>query len=249
MAAEDYDLQDYEDQEWDLDDSAGQQEISHDFINGGEKRFAGRVGIDVIEDYISDNYPAGAYRASVASADEETERLFSVKQAEGDITLSAGVDAAGATAEQREMYREIADIFERRFELFVQKNLDYDSSFLSAGKVEQALDSGGGPFDTVEEANLYKLFTRIQDKDQRFYSLAFTDNEYRVGEAAAETAGDAAIWYSGFSKLRWSNRWGTTTTTARTVVKTTRARHTSSTVSPSVSRRSSETKPFYVPLS
>lgn len=39
MSAEDFDLQDFEDQEWDLDESAGQQEISHDFINGGEKRF------------------------------------------------------------------------------------------------------------------------------------------------------------------------------------------------------------------
>jgi len=169
--------------------------------NGGRKKFAGRVGIDVLEDYISDNYPAGAYRAVLQNEDatpvehDETERLFSVSQAEGDIILSAGIDASGATAEQRQMYREIADIFERRFELFVQKNLDYDSSFLSAGKVEQALDSGGGPFDTVEEANLYKLFTRIQDKDQRFYSLAFTENEDRVGEAAAETAGDAAVYW------------------------------------------------------
>jgi len=111
------------------------------------------------------------------------------------VSLDVEVDVTDTNHQQCEMYREIADIFERRFELFVQKNLDYDSSFLSAGKVEQALDSGGGPFDSVEEANLYKLFTRIQDKDQRFYSLAFTDNEDRVGEAAAETAGDAAVYW------------------------------------------------------
>lgn len=37
--SDNFDLQDFEDQEWDLDESAGQQEISHDFINGGEKRF------------------------------------------------------------------------------------------------------------------------------------------------------------------------------------------------------------------
>jgi hypothetical protein len=111
------------------------------------------------------------------------------------VTLEVEVDISGATEQQAEMYQEMADIFGSRFELFVQKNLDYDSSFLSAGKVEQALDSGGGPFDSVEEANLYKLFTRIQDKDQRFYSLAFTDNEDRVGEAAAETAGDAAVYW------------------------------------------------------
>lgn len=114
---------------------------------------------------------------------------------EDTVTLEVEVDVSGATDEQVEMYREMADIFEDRFALFVQKNLDYDSSFLSAGKVEQALDSGGGPFDSEREANLYKLFTRIQDKDQRFYSLAFTGNEDRVGESAAETAGDAGVYW------------------------------------------------------
>ena len=39
MSDQDFDLQDFENQEWDLDGSAGQQEISHDFINGSEKRF------------------------------------------------------------------------------------------------------------------------------------------------------------------------------------------------------------------
>jgi hypothetical protein len=111
------------------------------------------------------------------------------------VTLEVEVDVSGASEQQVEMYREMADIFGDRFALFVEKNIDYDSSFLSAGKVEQALDSGGGPFDSEREANLYKLFTRIQDKDQRFYSLAFTDNEDRVGETAAETAGDAGVYW------------------------------------------------------
>jgi hypothetical protein len=39
MTGQEFDLQEFEDQDWDLDDSAGQQEISHDFINGDEKRF------------------------------------------------------------------------------------------------------------------------------------------------------------------------------------------------------------------
>lgn len=111
------------------------------------------------------------------------------------INLSAEVDVEGASGQQVAMYQEMADIFAERFKLFVKKNLDYDSSFLTAGVVEQALDNGGGPFDNSKEANLYKLFTRIQDKDQRFYSLAFTGNEDRVGEAAAETAGDAAVYW------------------------------------------------------
>lgn len=109
--------------------------------------------------------------------------------------LVAEIDTEQVSEEQKEMYEEMADIFAERFALFVQKNLDYDSSFLSAGKVEQELDNGDGPFDTAVEANLYKLFTRIQDKDQRFYSLAFTHNDDRVGESAAETAGDAAVYW------------------------------------------------------
>jgi len=122
------------------------------------------------------------------------------------VTLTTTVDTTGATDEQQQMYEEMARLFENRFALFVNKNLDYDSSFLSAGKVEQALDSGGGPFDSVTEANLYKLFTRIQDKDQRFYSLAFTDNEDRVGETAAETAGDAAVYWLMVEWLIGSNK-------------------------------------------
>jgi hypothetical protein len=114
---------------------------------------------------------------------------------ERTVTLHAEVDIAGASDQQRRIYEQMADIFERRFELFVEKNLDYNSSFLTAGEVEQTLDSGNGPFDSSEEANLYKLFTRIQDKDQRFYSLAFENNDDRVGESAAETAGDAAVYW------------------------------------------------------
>ena len=111
------------------------------------------------------------------------------------VTLEVEVPAPGASDQQLQMYEEMAALFADRFETFVSKNLDYDSSFLTAGQVEQALDSGDGPFDSEEEANLYKLFTRIQDKDQRFYSLVFGSSEDLVGEPAAETAGDAAVYW------------------------------------------------------
>ena len=114
---------------------------------------------------------------------------------ERTTTLHAEVDIAGASDQQRRIYEQMADIFERRFELFVEKNLDYNSSFLTAGEVEQTLDSGNGPFDTEQEANLYKLFTRTQDKQQRFYSQTFEGDKDRVGESAAETAGDAAVYW------------------------------------------------------
>lgn len=111
------------------------------------------------------------------------------------ITLEVEVDVSEVSVHQRSIYEEMADIFERRFKLFIQKNLDYSSSFLTAGEIEQTLDNGGGPFNSANEANLYKLFTRIQDKNQRFYSLVFGNNTDRVGESAAETAGDAAVYW------------------------------------------------------
>jgi len=109
------------------------------------------------------------------------------------VTLEIEVPAPGATDDQLAMYREMADIFATRFETFVEKNLDYDSSFLTAGQVDAIY--GGGPFEDATHANLYKLFTRIQDKDQRFYSLVFGSGENLVGEKPAETAGDAGVYW------------------------------------------------------
>lgn len=119
------------------------------------------------------------------------------------VTLEIEVPAPGATDDQLAMYQQMADIFEERFETFVEKNLDYDSSFLTAGQVDAIY--GGGPFDTAHEANLYKLFTRIQDKDQRFYSLVFGSGENLVGEKPAETAGDAMVYWA---MVEWMLRHG-----------------------------------------
>jgi len=111
------------------------------------------------------------------------------------ITLEVEVEVPGATEEQVEMYEEMAELFATRFETFVTKNLDYGSSFLTAGKVDDVLGGDQGPFDSAREANLYKLFTRIQDKDQRFYQQVFCGGDNLVGEAAAETAGDAGVYW------------------------------------------------------
>lgn len=111
------------------------------------------------------------------------------------VTLEAEVPAPNASESQLSMYRQMADIFADRFETFVSKNLDYDSSFLTAGQMDMVLSNGDGPFDSTRQANLYKLFTRIQDKDQRFYSLTFNNGDNLVDETAAETAGDAGVYW------------------------------------------------------
>lgn len=116
-----------------------------------------------------------------------------MSESEQTVTLELELEVPGATDEQLSMYREMAELFEERFALFVEKNLDYDSSFLTAGEVDAIY--GGGPFENAQHANLYKLFTRIQDKDQRFYSLVFGSGEDLVGEKPAETAGDAGVYW------------------------------------------------------
>lgn len=116
-----------------------------------------------------------------------------MSESEQTVTLEVEVPAPGATDQQLQMYEEMADLFATRFETFVSKNLDYDSSFLTAGQVDAVY--GGGPFEDAQHANLYKLFTRIQDKDQRFYSLVFGNGENLVGEKPAETAGDAGVYW------------------------------------------------------
>lgn len=112
------------------------------------------------------------------------------------VTLEITVDTTDATAQQQRLYEEMASLFEDRFALFVNKNIDYGSSFLTAGEVDMALDDGSGPFDDMMEANLYKLFTRIQDKNQRFYHQMFCDGGDHVGEDIAETAGDAMVYWA-----------------------------------------------------
>lgn len=119
------------------------------------------------------------------------------------VNLNITVEVEAASDEQIAMYREMATLFEDRFHTFVEKNMDYGSSFQTAGQVDQIL--GGGPFDSAEKANLYKLFTRIQDKDQRFYQLMFGGGEDHVGEAAADTAGDAMVYWAMIAWLLGSN--------------------------------------------
>jgi hypothetical protein len=101
-----------------------------------------------------------------------------------------------ATEQQVALYDEMADIFADQLATFISKNLDYGSSFLTAGQVDEIFGGGAeAPFDSADEANLYKLFTRIQDKDQRFYQQVFCNGDNLVNEDAAETAGDAGVYW------------------------------------------------------
>lgn len=125
--------------------------------------------------------------------DDELKRL-DPDQLETDpndiIALETCVDASGATDEQLQMYHEMADMVEDNFRLFVEKNRDYGSSFVTGGEVEQAM--GGHVFDDAQSAAAYQLLTRIYDKKQRIYNLLYGDESDHVGEPTKETALDMA---------------------------------------------------------
>jgi len=117
-----------------------------------------------------------------------------VSESEQTVTLEVEVECPRATDQQLQMYEEMADLFAARFETFVSKNLDYGSSFLTAGEVDAVYD--GGPFEDAQHANFYKLFTRCQDKEQRFYNMVFGDGQDHVGEKIAETTGDNMVYWA-----------------------------------------------------
>jgi hypothetical protein len=110
------------------------------------------------------------------------------------VTLDATVDVSGTDVETQQVIREMARIFEQQFETFVARNLDYGSSFLRTGESVEQYD--GGPFTDAKRANLYGLFTRTGDKRNRFYHQVFADGVNASDESVAETAMDAATYWT-----------------------------------------------------
>jgi hypothetical protein len=118
------------------------------------------------------------------------------------VVMNTSIDVSDATEEERALYEQMAEIYEQQFRTFVEKNMDYSSSFLTSGKVEQQYD--GGPFDSALHANLYGVWKRQQDKDQRFYERAFNGTD-TVDEPLTETTADAMNYWA---ILTWLARHG-----------------------------------------
>lgn len=113
---------------------------------------------------------------------------------ESQVMVGASVDVSEASEQQKRMYLTMAEMVESNYKVFVNKNLDYSSSFLVGGQKDALHD--GGPFDTPREANLYQTYTRIQDKDNRFYNLVFNDHDRQVNdEDVIDVCLDAANYY------------------------------------------------------
>lgn len=155
--------------------------------------------------YMTEDYPFQERDLDRIDTDDTS---ISDDGGENTVELHTAVDVHGASAEQKEMYRTMSEMFERQFRTFVEKNMDYGSSFETAGQVDQLL--GEGPFDSALEANLYKLFTRMQDKQQRLYQLSFCENERHVdGESNRDTAKDLMNYAAMFAYLLEQERFGT----------------------------------------
>lgn len=135
----------------------------------------------------SDDSIASHIEENVANVDSVSED----PSLEG-LVLFANIDTMDATDEQKEMYDEMASLYEQNFKTFVRKNMDYGSSFLTSGEIDMVY---GDVWENSRQANLYKTFTRIQDKNQRFYNLAFDGGSDHVGEDLQEVALDAANYW------------------------------------------------------
>ena len=139
--------------------------------------------------------PSGSYPHPTEDAFYDAEAERHGDDVETDtIIMGTAIDVSDVGGKTQSMYRDMAAIYEDQYSLFVEKNMDYGSSFETGGEVEQLL--GDGPFDDAETANLYKLFTRIGDKRQRFFTQAFCDGDNNVNESLHETARDAMVYWS-----------------------------------------------------
>lgn len=107
------------------------------------------------------------------------------------IVMGCSVDASEMPDEQVTLVQQMANVFEEQFALFVEKNRGYGNVFETGGHSEMQRDEP--VFDTPFEANLYRLWCRIQDKDNRFYSQAFGESDDI--ESLSETSGDAANYW------------------------------------------------------
>lgn len=138
-----------------------------------------------LRDYLDDS-------DGVMGVDHPT--VMTVEDTDDAVALDCLVNVSDATDEQKQMYRQLASIYEDQFKTVVQKNMDYSSSFLQGGVRDANRD--GGPFDEPLLANLYKLWTRNDDKGDRFYEQVFGGGNYFVGENVSETSGDAMNYWA-----------------------------------------------------
>lgn len=112
---------------------------------------------------------------------------------ESEATLDTSINTEGATESQLWMFAEISELVESNFETLVEKNLDYGTAFLN-GAVREHVGSES-PFDDSLDTALYRLFTRVGDKRERFQQQVIGEGSDRVNEDAVETALDAANYW------------------------------------------------------
>ena len=133
---------------------------------------------------------------TMEDTENDTESDTSVSDAfdgSENVLLNTVVNVDGATDQQIKLFEQIAKLLEQNYTTFVEKNLDYGSSFTLGGELTSLRD--GGPFEDAKKANLYQTFTRSGDKRNRFYQQVFAGGDDRVGEGAVETALDNANYW------------------------------------------------------
>lgn len=109
------------------------------------------------------------------------------------ITMSVTVDVRDLDERNRRILRELAAIFEENFREVVNKNRDYDFSFLRTGSKLAATDAT--PFETAVRSQVYGLLTRSGDKRERVIENVFGDGAAEVSDSPATTARECANYW------------------------------------------------------
>lgn len=109
------------------------------------------------------------------------------------LSMSVTVDISDMDTHSKQIFEELASIYEDNFMEIVEKNRDYQWSFLTTG--EKLSMSDGVPFDNAARAQAFGLLTRSGDKRERLIENIYGDGDANVSDSPATTAREAANYY------------------------------------------------------
>lgn len=119
------------------------------------------------------------------------------------VQLDAEITTDGLSDYDSAKYEQFAGLFNDGFEEFVDKNQSYGDTFIKNGVI--AYIEHPDKYDTMAEACIEQVMVRIGDKRSRIDNIIIGNGSDKVGEAVAETAGDAANYYR---MIEWLAEYG-----------------------------------------
>jgi len=109
------------------------------------------------------------------------------------VTLSVTADVSDMEPDETEMMQALATTFEDAFKEVVQKNRDYDWSFLK--EAEKLAKSDAYPIDSPTRAQVDGLLHRTGDKRERIMENVYGNGDASVSDEPHVTAMEVANYY------------------------------------------------------